>query len=171
MSASLVHTTYHTPFGPLEVFATANDGVVRSSGFAHLSSIAANLPTALHAQGWVEGEIPAISQAVQAWLAGAAAAITAVPVEQPGAAFAQDVWAALRETRAGTVSYGELAELVGRPRAARAVGTACGANAIAPFVPCHRVIQAGGKLGKYGYGGTAIKAALLAHEGEAVTAS
>ena len=46
----------------------------------------------------------------------------------------------------------------------RAVGTACANNAIEPFVPCHRVINSGGKLGSYGNGGVAIKAGMLALE-------
>lgn len=70
-----------------------------------------------------------------------------------------------------TVSYGELAALAGRPRAARAVGAAMARNPVLFVVPCHRVIAAGGRLG--GYGGPAghagamldVKRALLAAEG------
>ena len=51
----------------------------------------------------------------------------------------------------------------GRPLAARAVGSACGANHVAPFVPCHRVIAGNGSLGGYGYG-LPIKRWLLDHE-------
>mgnify|MGYP003347376265 CR=1 FL=1 len=70
----------------------------------------------------------------------------------------------VREGAAGTViSYGELAIRAGRVRAVRAAGSACARNAVAPFVPCHRVVAAGGGLGGYGYG-LAVKEALLAHE-------
>ena len=66
-----------------------------------------------------------------------------------------------------TVSYGELAAMAGRPRAARAVGSAMRHNPIPFVIPCHRVIAAGGKIGGYGGGRNAIalKRELLAREG------
>jgi methylated-DNA-[protein]-cysteine S-methyltransferase len=66
-----------------------------------------------------------------------------------------------------TVSYGELAELAGRPRAARAVGSAMRSNPVPFVIPCHRVIAAGHRIGGYGGGRNAIalKRALLAREG------
>jgi methylated-DNA-[protein]-cysteine S-methyltransferase len=69
-----------------------------------------------------------------------------------------------------TVSYGELAEMSGRPRAARAVGTAMATNPLPYVIPCHRVIAAGGRIGGYGNGANAIahKRALLAREGTIV---
>jgi methylated-DNA-[protein]-cysteine S-methyltransferase len=65
------------------------------------------------------------------------------------------------------VSYGELAALAGRPRAARAVGSAMRNNPIPFVIPCHRVIAAGNKIGGYGGGRDAIalKRELLAREG------
>jgi methylated-DNA-[protein]-cysteine S-methyltransferase len=63
-----------------------------------------------------------------------------------------------------TVTYGELAARVGRPRAARAVGTAMATNPVAIIVPCHRVLPAGGGAGNYG-GGVEAKRLLLAMEG------
>ena len=78
--------------------------------------------------------------------------------------FQRDVWRALREIPSGeTRSYQQIAQQIGRPRAARAVGQACGKNPIPILVPCHRVIAAGGKLGGYS-GGLHIKEALLAIE-------
>ena len=78
----------------------------------------------------------------------------------------QAVWAEMREIPAGEVAtYGELAELAGRPRAARAVGTVCARNALAPFVPCHRVVASHG-LGNYGYG-IGVKKQMLELEGAA----
>jgi len=64
-----------------------------------------------------------------------------------------------------TVSYGELADMVGAPRAARAVGNVMAHSPISVVVPCHRVVAADGRLGGYGRGGLAIKRALLALEG------
>ncbi|CAN5588001.1 methylated-DNA--[protein]-cysteine S-methyltransferase [soil metagenome] len=63
-----------------------------------------------------------------------------------------------------TLSYGEVAERAGNPRAFRAAGTACGANPVPLIVPCHRVVQASGEPGNYG-GGPEMKRSLLEHEG------
>ena len=65
--------------------------------------------------------------------------------------------------RGQVVTYGELAALAGRPGAARAAGTFCARNRLAPFVPCHRVVAAGG-LGGYGSLGPDYKRRLLALE-------
>ena len=62
------------------------------------------------------------------------------------------------------LSYGQLAERAGSPRAARAVGGAVGRNPVPIFIPCHRVIRADGGLGGFG-AGTEWKTALLRHEG------
>jgi methylated-DNA-[protein]-cysteine S-methyltransferase len=69
-----------------------------------------------------------------------------------------------------TVSYGELAGLSGRPRAARAVGSAMRNNPIPFVIPCHRVIAAGNKIGGYGGGrnAVALKRELLAREGVSI---
>jgi methylated-DNA-[protein]-cysteine S-methyltransferase len=61
------------------------------------------------------------------------------------------------------VTYGELAALAGRPGAARAAGTFCAQNRLAVFIPCHRVVAAGG-LGGYGSLGGSYKRRLLALE-------
>jgi methylated-DNA-[protein]-cysteine S-methyltransferase len=65
-----------------------------------------------------------------------------------------------------TASYGAVAALAGRPRAARAVGTACSTNPLPVVVPCHRVILADGQLGAY-VGGPAVKRLLLGLEAAA----
>jgi methylated-DNA-[protein]-cysteine S-methyltransferase len=78
-----------------------------------------------------------------------------------GTAFQQRVWEALLTIPYGeTRSYGEIAEQVGAPGSARAVGLANGHNPIAIIVPCHRVIGATGKLTGYG-GGIDRKLTLL----------
>lgn len=63
-----------------------------------------------------------------------------------------------------TESYAQVAARVGRPRAARAVGSACANNPVPVVVPCHRVVRSDGSLGQY-LGGVAAKAALLGLEG------
>lgn len=94
-----------------------------------------------------------------------------VPLDLRGVPpFRQAVLEALRDVPPGqVVTYGELAELAGRPGAARAVGTAMAANPLALVIPCHRVVRAGGRLGGFGggAGATALKRRLLALEGAA----
>lgn len=81
-----------------------------------------------------------------------------------GTLFQQRVWVELRKIGPGeTRSYGEVARAVGKPRGARAVGAACGANPIPVLVPCHRVLAANGKLGGFS-GGLEWKRRLLARE-------
>jgi methylated-DNA-[protein]-cysteine S-methyltransferase len=81
-------------------------------------------------------------------------------------AFARGVYATLLTVPpAVTVSYGDLAEMAGHPRAARAVGTAMAGNPIPIVIPCHRVIRSDGSLGNYG-DDPALKERLLAHERE-----
>jgi AraC family transcriptional regulator of adaptative response/methylated-DNA-[protein]-cysteine methyltransferase len=87
-----------------------------------------------------------------------------LPLDVRGTAFQQRVWQALREIPAGrTVSYAELAELVGAPRGARAVAGACAANALAVAIPCHRVVRNDGSLSGYRWG-VERKQALLERE-------
>ena len=75
---------------------------------------------------------------------------------------------ALREVPRGeVVTYGELAALAGRPGAARAAGTFCARNKLAPFVPCHRVVAADG-IGSFGSLGVDYKRRMLALEGVAL---
>ncbi|MBD3371565.1 MAG: methylated-DNA--[protein]-cysteine S-methyltransferase, partial [Candidatus Coatesbacteria bacterium] len=66
-----------------------------------------------------------------------------------------------------TVTYGELADRIGRPRAARAVGNAVGANPLPLLIPCHRVTAAGGLggFGDHSPAALALKRRLLEHEG------
>jgi methylated-DNA-[protein]-cysteine S-methyltransferase len=87
-----------------------------------------------------------------------------VPLAPRGTAFQQVVWDALRKVPYGeTVTYGELAERIGRPGAARAVGHANGHNPIGIIVPCHRVVGSTGALTGYA-GGVPRKRFLLDHE-------
>lgn len=81
-----------------------------------------------------------------------------------GTAFQRSVWSELCRVPWGeSLGYGGLAQKVGRPGAARAVGQAVGANPWAPLIPCHRVLAAHHGLGGYAQG-TRIKAKLLAIE-------
>jgi len=87
-----------------------------------------------------------------------------LPLAPSGTEFQRTVWHALAEIPFGaTCSYGDLARVVGRPSASRAVGAANGKNPIAIILPCHRVIGASGELTGYG-GGLPMKRWLLEHE-------
>ena len=87
------------------------------------------------------------------------------PLDLAGTEFQKRVWNALRKISTGqTKSYGEIAQAIGKPKAVRAVGGACGANPVPIFVPCHRVLAANKKLGGFS-GGLDWKRNLLAREG------
>lgn len=87
-----------------------------------------------------------------------------LPLDIRGTAFQQQVWQALRTIPCGeTVSYQQLASAIGKPKAVRAVASACGANKLAIVIPCHRVIRGDGALSGYRWG-IARKAQLLHRE-------
>lgn len=76
-----------------------------------------------------------------------------VALDPQGPAFFAEVWAAVAAVPYGeTRAYGEIARIVGQPDASRAVGAANGANPVAPFVPCHRIVGSDGRLTGYGPG-------------------
>lgn len=84
---------------------------------------------------------------------------------QQGTPFQQSVWKAMLSIPYGmTLSYGDIAQKIGNPKAVRATGGACGANPIPLIIPCHRVLAANHKLGGFS-GGIDWKPKLLALEG------
>ncbi len=90
-----------------------------------------------------------------------------LPLDVRGTAFQLRVWEALRKIPAGkTMSYGDIAEAVGAPKAVRAVGAACGANPVGVAIPCHRVVRSDGSLNGYRWG-VPRKRELLRREGAA----
>jgi methylated-DNA-[protein]-cysteine S-methyltransferase len=104
------------------------------------------------------------AQELAGYLAGRLRSFT-VPVAADGTAFQKAVWAELAKIPYGKKrTYGELAATLGRPRGARAVGAACGANPVPILVPCHRVVGSNGSLGGFGAGLT-VKRKLLDLEG------
>jgi len=89
-----------------------------------------------------------------------------IPFLTVGTDFQKSVWVALTKINYGqTRTYSGLAEMIGKPEAVRAVGSANGANAIAIIIPCHRIIGKGGSLGGYA-GGVNTKRKLLELEGQ-----
>jgi methylated-DNA-[protein]-cysteine S-methyltransferase len=120
------------------------------------------------AKDWIEdasvAPFAATKQQLDAYFAGRLTAFN-LPVHLHGTPFQQRVWNALQTIPYGTtLSYGELAQQIGQPKASRAVGLANGRNPVSIIVPCHRVVGSNGKLTGYG-GGIERKQWLLNHEG------
>jgi len=87
-----------------------------------------------------------------------------VPLDVSGSRFERRVWTALRRIpRGDTRTYAEVADSLGIPKGARAVGQACASNPVAVAIPCHRVVAKSGELGGYRWG-LARKRALLRRE-------
>ena len=114
-----------------------------------------------------EGSNPVLDDAVallERYFAGESVELS-TPVRPIGTEFQRTVWSALRRVPRGqAASYGALARALGRPKAARAVGGAVGANPILLFIPCHRVLASNGALGGFS-AGLDLKRRLLALEG------
>lgn len=76
-----------------------------------------------------------------------------LPLDIRGTVFQQQVWKALQDIPLGqTLSYSEVAERIGKPKAVRAVATACASNVLALAIPCHRVVRSNGELSGYRWG-------------------
>ena len=110
-----------------------------------------------------ESNLGLISE-LDAYFAGKLRQFT-IPLDLRGTSFQRQVWDLLCGIPWGeTRSYGQIAQALGRPRAARAVGRAVGTNPVSIVVPCHRVVGSDGSLTGYG-GGLDRKVALLKLEG------
>lgn len=190
MKPTLAIGAVPTEYGDLQIAAVVGD----HAGLAALADARnahGEVPTSapvVVASGWIDLEVllarvdetirhlprtstlPAdVVAAVEQWSAGAADALDDVAVAQAGGEFRQAAWTALRQVRGGTVvTYSELAALAGNPKASRAAGSACATNLVAPFVPCHRVVQSGGSVGNYAYGPD-LKTSMLVREGALLT--
>ncbi|MDH2423960.1 methylated-DNA--[protein]-cysteine S-methyltransferase [Sphaerisporangium sp. TRM90804] len=165
MTSTVDAQTIATPAGPLTLLAHGD--VLVSAGFnGAVAEMFARLPAALRALPLrAVDDLGKPAQAVRDYLDGDLLALDAVPVDQPGTPLRQRLYVALRAVEPGTtISYAQLAERAGLPRtAARAAGSACAQNLIAPFVPCHRILPSSGGFGGYYYG-SPVKEWLLTHE-------
>lgn len=158
----VAYRTIDTPLGPLLLAATP-EGLVRIAfereGFeAVLSTLAATLsPRVLEAPR----RLDAAARELEEYFTGTRHAFD-LPLDHAlSSGFRQQVRRHLPHIAYGsTQSYKEVAELVGNPRAVRAVGTACATNPLPVVVPCHRVLRSDGTLGGY-IGGLEAKTALL----------
>lgn len=153
-----------TPDGPFGVLAE-EDGTVLASGWTDSpDALLARLRPERRPVSLVGGWAPGVREAVEAYYSGDLSAIERIPVVQTGGPFRQEAWLALRRIEAGRpLTYTQFAAASGRPSAVRAAASACATNAVALFVPCHRVLRTDGTLGGFAWG-TEVKRALLARE-------
>jgi O-6-methylguanine DNA methyltransferase len=164
---ALVHTAeFETPIGSM-LCATTERGLAyvrlpRAGGRGFAGWLRHFAPGAEVRAGFAPNK--AAVQQILEYLEGKRS-VFELPLDLRGTEFQLRVWDALLAIPYGeTRSYGDVARALGLPlRAARAVGSANGANPCAIVVPCHRVVAAGGKLGGYG-GGLPLKRRLLALE-------
>jgi O-6-methylguanine DNA methyltransferase len=164
-------TTFPTPLGVCGVSWNARGitsfSLPEASGKnveKRLKEITGNARASAAPPRWIEELIPK----VKAHLKGQTQDFSGVPVLLDGASdFMRSVYGAAQKIPTGTVkTYRELAALIGKPDAARAVGSALGKNPIPLIIPCHRVIASSGTLGGFSaFGGLETKAALLELEG------
>ena len=156
------HLQLTTPFGPFAC-ALAGSGAVLGTAFGLVDELRRRLP-----DGVSLASDPSAGKDVrtelEAYFAGRRRSFD-VRVSAQGSPFQHKVWAALREIPWGeTRTYGEIADVIGRPGAARAVGRANATNPVCVIVPCHRVIGANRTLTGFAFG-PALKSRLLGHEG------
>ncbi|SIP90838.1 bifunctional transcriptional activator/DNA repair enzyme AdaA [Aeromonas hydrophila] len=149
------HGVHDTPFGQAFVALTPR-GVCN---FSFLDEQAPQAPLAALAHSWPEAELreaPSRTQGViHTMFDSSKAQDRPISLHVSGTNFQISVWRALLQIPpAKVVSYAQVANAVGNPKAARAVGLAVGANPVALMIPCHRVIQQNGKLGGYHWGET-----------------
>jgi methylated-DNA-[protein]-cysteine S-methyltransferase len=161
---SLLIASHKTPIGTLNLISHGE--ILLGANFSTISALKKSLNyTYLGCESKAVKKIPKVSSLIHNYFDGDLDAINSIKVSQPGGEFSQSAWKAMRRVRAGKViSYAELAEKSGSPRAVRAAGSACAKNAIVLVVPCHRIVKTGGALGNYAYG-VGKKEWLLNHEG------
>ena len=150
---SIDYGVHNSPFGDIFVAATAR-GICKLSFLdqadltADITDLQRRWPNAL-----LRHNAPASLKIIDRIFSGTG------PVDRPlslhvcGTNFQVNVWRALMQIPTGTLrSYSHIAKAVGKPMAARAVGSAIGSNPIAFFIPCHRVLQQSGNIGGYHWG-------------------
>lgn len=158
--AKAARTTVTTPIGELLIAASGRglSGIWFEGGWPKT-----NLPGPSHDEAAL-AIIQCVRAELDAYFDGKLRAFS-VPCDFRGTEFQKGVWSALQDIPFGeVVSYAQIADRVGRPKAVRAVGAANGQNPIPIVIPCHRVIGSDGSLTGFG-GGIERKRWLLEHEG------
>jgi len=157
--------TVDSPAGPL-AFAIDEDGALIRLHFVE-SDYGPVMEQELEDEGYTvvtdETRTAPVRREISEYATGRRVAFD-VPISFAGSEWQKSVWLELTRIPYGeTRSYGEIADRLGRPGAARAVGRANATNALPLVVPCHRVISADGSLGGFN-GGLHLKTRLLDHE-------
>lgn len=158
--ATVRWTTARTRLGTV-LIAASDKGICRVSFDEGEEALRKRFPSATIAPG---------GEAMRGLVERAVAALHApgrphdLPLDLGGTDFQQAVWRALAQIPPGeSLSYAELAAKAGKPGAARAAGSACGANPVAVLIPCHRARRGDGSAGGFAWG-LERKAALIALE-------
>lgn len=161
-----------SPIG--ELILGVSQGGCRLVAFADRSDARrslAGMPCNLRVSGAEQALFRRVESELAAYFAGSASVPggAGIPLDLRGTSFQVAVWKALLDIPQGeTRTYSEIATVVGKPAAVRAVGSAIGRNPVCVLVPCHRVVRTGGGLGGYG-GGLWRKEYLLDFEGQVRT--
>lgn len=170
MAHAILSEEFDSPLGPLLGGACARGVCLLEFGAPGrreraLADLARLIDPAFHVDQGLEARahLERLRAELDAYFAGSLTEF-GVPIHAPGTEFQTRVWGRMRAIACGrTLSYSALAEEVGSPGGARAVGAASGQNRVAILIPCHRVVEAGGGLRGYG-GGLDKKRWLLEHE-------
>jgi methylated-DNA-[protein]-cysteine S-methyltransferase len=159
----MLWTSASFPFG-ISLFLATDGSALTQVSFA---ASADDTPADWLEDGVRSPENPILADAIgqlREYFAGSRETFS-VPLRPAGTPFQLSVWRALEEIPYGhTRTYRDIACMLGRPTATRAVGAANGQNPLPIFVPCHRVIGSNGSLTGFG-GGLDVKLALLRLEG------
>jgi AraC family transcriptional regulator of adaptative response/methylated-DNA-[protein]-cysteine methyltransferase len=151
---------FDSPFGPALVMGT--DRGICGIGFAAETGAAATMADLL--ARWPRAAFVEDPASLRPWADAAFGATGEARLHLIGAPFQIKVWEALLSIPTGHVTtYSEIAGAIGRPAAARAVGTAVGRNPVSFLIPCHRALRRDGGLGGYHWG-LPVKRAMLAWE-------
>ena len=170
MSDILYYTTHASAIGNLLIVASAR-------GVRYITLLPEGDRGEGHLSAKIGGATDATVTELPGFFAGAVSAIDnyltyggplKIPVDLAGGtALQRMVWLEISRIPYGeTISYSDLAERVGFPRAVRAVASACGANPVPLVIPCHRVLAKDGSLGGFSLGGTEVKEYLLLIEAQ-----
>ena len=165
---TLLEDKIATPLGPLWVICDEQFHLRAVEWEQHSDRMEQLLDIHYRVEGYTRYSVKnpgGLSDILADYFAGNLDVIATLPTATGGTPFQREVWQTLRTIPCGQVMhYGQLAEQLGRPGSARAVGAANGSNPISIVVPCHRVIGRNGTLTGYA-GGVQRKEWLLRHEG------
>lgn len=154
---------YETYAGELLLASTEQGLCVSLFPFVGRAEVLKRIEEEFHPKVLIQSSCPFHEDALYS-LSRLGRGVSLPPLHLFGTPFQCKVWEAMLHIPSGRCChYQDLATLVGKPRGAQAVGTAVGANPLAPFIPCHRVLPRTDTLGDY-YWGSALKALVLLPE-------